>query len=157
MTFTTPLALLLLLVAVPIVVYVGWPRRRYRRARDITSSAIRVVIVTLLVLSMAGAQAIQPANKLAVVFLVDVSDSVGVTAAEDAVGQVRGALAVMGVDDAAGVVLFGADAQVERAVSSIRELPSVRSLTSSGNTDIASAIRLGLAMFPPDSARRLVI
>jgi len=157
MTFTNPLALLLLLVAVPIVVYVGWPRRRYRRARDITSTAIRVVIVTLLVLSMAGAQAIQPANKLAVVFLVDVSDSVGVTAAEQAIEQVRGALAAMGAEDAAGVVLFGADAQVERAVSSVRELPSLRSLTSTGNTDIASAIRLGLAMFPSNAARRLVI
>lgn len=157
MSFTTPIALLLLLVIVPVVIYVGWPRLRYRRVRDTISTALRTVIVVLLVLSMAGAQAVQPADKLAVIFLVDVSDSVGTTASESAIARVRDAMNTMQPNDLAGLVLFGADAQVERAVSNVRELAPIRSVTSTGNTSIANAIRLGLAMFPPDAARRLVI
>lgn len=156
MSFSNPVALILLLV-VGLVIYVGWPRQRYRRTRDSASLVLRTVIITLLVLALSGLQIAQSANRLAVIFLVDTSDSVGVIASESALGTVRDAIAAMGPEDEAGLVLFGADAQVERAVSSIKELGPVRSVTTTGNTNIANAIRLALAMFPPDAARRIVI
>lgn len=156
MTFSSPLALVLLLV-IPFVAYVGWPRQRFRRRRDITSLLLRVVILLLLILSLAGMQIAQAADRLAVVFLVDVSDSVGQSAREAQQQYIRDALAHMGPDDLAGIVAFGANAVVERPVSSVRELGVFQSTPATNNTDIAEAIRLGLALFPNDVARRLVI
>jgi uncharacterized membrane protein len=156
MTFTTPLAFVLLL-CIPFILYFGWPRHRFRRARDITSLALRVSIVTLLVLALAGVQVVQSAEKLAVIFLVDASDSVGPVGVDIALDQIRQTLSEMEPDDAAGIIVFGGDAQVERAVNNVRELGSLRATPNTGNTDIAGAIRLALALFPADAARRIVI
>lgn len=157
MSFSTPLALGLLLIGIPLIVYIGFPRHSYRRTRDIASLILRCLIVVLLVLALAGVQVAQSASRLAVVFLVDVSDSMGATGTDAALEVVRDAMAQMGADDLAGVVVFGATAQVERPVSDTRELPPLRSAVNTGNTDIASAIRLALALFPADTARRIVI
>src|SRR5690606_391699 len=112
MSFTYPLALVLLLV-VPLAIYLGWPRLRYRRVRDSASTIIRAIILTCLVLALAGAQISQSANKLAVVFLIDVSDSLGPTVQEAQVEYVRQALQSMGPDDVAGIVVFGANPHTE--------------------------------------------
>ena len=152
MSFANP-AGLLLLALIPVVLYIGWPRHRYRRTRDITGAVLRVVIVALLVLALSGLQVAQAANKLAVVFLVDVSDSVGAAAVDGAVRTVRELLAAMGPEDEAGLVVFGADAQVERVVSATKELGPLRATVSTGNTNIAGAIRLGLALFPAEIGR----
>ncbi|MBC8098175.1 MAG: VWA domain-containing protein, partial [Armatimonadetes bacterium] len=157
MTLTTPIALALLLVVLPVIVYLGYPRQRFRRTRDSLSLVLRVVIMTLLVLALAGVNVAQSAQKLAVIFLVDASDSVGALGVEAALNQVRAALRVMGSDDAAGVIVFGGDAQVERAVNQVRDLNVLRAAPDSGNTDISGAVRLALALFPADAARRIVI
>ncbi len=156
MTFTTPVALLLLLVLLP-VFFLGWPRLAYRRARDVASLILRTIIILLLVFALAGLQIVRSADRLAVVFLVDASDSVGKTVQDTELAYVRDSMQHMATDDLAGVVLFGANATVERQLNAIRELGPVRSTPVTSNTDIAEAIRLGLALFPPDTARRLVI
>jgi uncharacterized membrane protein len=156
MSFATPLALVLL-ICIPLVVYLGWPRQRYRRTRDIISLILRVLILLLLVLSLAGAQAVQSADKLAVVFLLDASDSMGQKAREAALDYIRQALANKRPDDEAGIVLFGGNALVERPLSNARELGVLQSAVIAGNTNLEKAIRLALGMFPADSARRIVI
>lgn len=156
MTLSTPVALVFLLV-IPFIAYFGWPRQRYRRVRDSVSLALRVTIVTLLVLALAGVQIVQSANRLAVVFLVDVSDSMGAVSQDEALTFVRDAIDSMAVDDVAGVILFGADAQVARSLSNTRELGQIRVEPATSNTNLAEAVRLGLALFPGDAARRMVI
>ncbi len=155
-SFSSPIALVLLL-ALPLVIYLGWPRQRFRRLRDSLSLALRSVLVLMLVLALAGLQIAQSANKLAVVFLVDVSDSIGVDAQAQELDYVRQALQNMGPDDVAGVVVFGADPRTERLVNAVRELGEIQSEPVTSNTDIAEAIRHGIALFPSDAARRLVI
>lgn len=156
MTITTPLALLLLLVLIPIF-YIGFPRQRYRRVRDISSLILRTTIVFLVVLALAGAEIVQSADRLAVVFVVDVSDSMGTDAQASAFNFIEDTLPDMSPDDMAGIVVFGADAQVARSMSNTRELSPIRAVTDTGNTDLAEAVRLGLALFPDDSARRMVV
>jgi uncharacterized membrane protein len=156
MSFTLPVALLLL-VTIPVIVYLGWPRLRYRRWRDAASLLMRVVIMTLLILALAGAQAVRSADRLGVVFLVDVSDSVGQATEEAEFQYIQDALQAMGPDDVAGVVLFGANALVERRLNAVRELGPILSTPDTNNTDIEEAIRQGLAMFPAGVARRIVI
>lgn len=156
MSFTTPLGLVLL-IALPIVIYLGWPRLPYRRRRDITSLILRVIILLLLIFSVAGAQTVQSADRLAVIFLLDVSDSMPPRAREAGLDYVRQALASMRPDDRAALVLFGGSALIERPLSSIRELPVIQSTPPSSSTNLEGAIRLALGMFPADAARRIVI
>ncbi|HLV36922.1 MAG TPA: VWA domain-containing protein, partial [Spirillospora sp.] len=156
MSFTYPPALVLLL-AIPFVIYLGWPRQRFRRLRDSISTMLRVVIVTLLVLALAGVQISQSANRLAVIFLIDVSDSLGIEVQEAQLDYVREAMQSMGPDDLAGVVVFGAEPRTERAVSAVREFATLQSQPNTGNTNIAAAIRHAIALFPSDAARRIVI
>lgn len=156
MIFSTPVAFLLLLV-IPVVLYIGWPRQRFRRNRDIISIVMRVTIILLVVMALAGAQIVRSADQLAVIFLVDASDSVGTQATEAALEQVREAMSRMGDNDLAGVILFGEDAQVERMVNANRELGAIRAAPGTGNTNLASAIRLALALFPGEAAQRIVI
>ncbi|NKQ37795.1 MAG: VWA domain-containing protein [Chloroflexi bacterium] len=157
MTFTTPLALLLLLT-IPFFVWVGRPRRTaVSRRRDWVALGVRLAIIILVVLSLAGAQWRQTADDLAVIFLVDASDSISPEAAEQAENYVRTAVAGMGPNDQTAVILFGADALVERPMSRLAELSPFRSRPQPLQTNLAEAIRLGLALFPAGTARRMVI
>lgn len=156
MIFTAPLALFLLLALIPII-YWGVPRTAFRRFRDWTSLLLRCLLLLFIVLALAGTQIIRAADRLAVVFLVDASDSITPSARAAQLAYLREALATMTVDDQAAVVVFGANALVERGLSSVRELPSLRSAPITTQSDLAEAIRIGLGLFPADMARRLVL
>jgi len=158
-SFTTPIALLLLL-SLPFIVWLGWPhagRLRRRRWRDQGSVALRILILLLLILSLAGLQIVRSADDLAVVFLVDASDSISQEQAAQAEAYVRSAMSLMGPNDQAAVILFGANALVDRPMSGLAELAPITTAPQTLQTDLAEAIRLGLALFPAGSARRLVL
>jgi uncharacterized membrane protein len=156
MTFTTPLALLLFLLLIPVIT-LGLPRVKFRRGRDLASLLLRLVILSLLIFALAGVNLVRGADKLAVVYLVDVSDSVGQQAQEAELAYIRDSLEAMRPDDQAAVIAFGGNALVERPMSSVRELAPLRSTPILGNTDLEEAIGLGLALFPADAAKRMVI
>lgn len=156
MSFSFPTALLLLLL-IPLTIWLSVPMPAFRRRRDILSLIIRSVILLLVILSLSGAQIARTTDRLAVIFLVDSSDSVSPTVRDEAIVRVREAIGAMADNDLAGVILFGQRPQVERPVTDSRTLNPVRSAPEGGNTDIASAVRLALAMFPSDAARRIVV
>ncbi|MCA9983083.1 MAG: VWA domain-containing protein, partial [Anaerolineales bacterium] len=159
MSFTTPLALLLLL-SLPYIYWLGRPKRNFSlrgRWRDWSSLVLRGAILLLLVLALSGAQSVRAADELAVVFLVDASDSVTPALREEAENYVRTAMAEMGPNDRAAVILFGANALVERPMSGLAELAPVSSVPQPLNTDLAEAVRLALAIFPAGAGRRIVI
>jgi secreted protein with Ig-like and vWFA domain len=156
MRFSSPLALLLLLLA-PVFMALGWPRRGFGMRREALGLAIRLVILVCLVFSLAGLQIIGVRRNLAVVFLIDFSDSISPQARKDEVNAVRQAIENMPADDQAAIVVFGADALVERLMSNSHSLDQVQSIPQSSQTNIAKAIQLGLALFPPGSARRMVL
>lgn len=157
MSFTNPIALALL-VLLPVFGVIGRPRSVRRRGRAIFSLGLRLLLVTLIVLALAGLQIPRDADRLAVVFLVDVSDSMSPRMQETALEYVRTALKEADVDkDQAAVILFGANAIVEQPMSASFDLNQLGAAPITLNTDMAEAIRLGLALFPPDSAKRMVI
>jgi uncharacterized membrane protein len=175
MSFTTPQALLLFLL-LPVFVWLVWtPRSNRTPARQAATGpftrfarprsgwlglALRLLIATLLILSLAGTQIVRAVDNLAVIFLVDASDSMSREAFENAEQFAREAITAMGPDDGAGIILFGGNALVEQPVrlfESPDELPSFASQPSRLQTNLAEAIRLSLALFPPDAARRLVV
>lgn len=157
MSFTTPL-LLLLLLAIPYIVWIGKPRKTaVSKKRDWASVVIRVIILLLIVFSLAGAQLVQNADELAVVFLVDASDSISPEQAAQAEEFVRAAIETMEANDQTAVIQFGANALVDRPMSRLAELAPLSSVPQALQTDIAEAVRLGLALFPAGTAKRMVI
>jgi uncharacterized membrane protein len=157
MAFAQPL-FLLLLVILPYFIYLGRPKGRYGRGRAWVALILRCLIVALVILSLAGTQLVRGGDELAVVFLVDVSDSVSEAEQERALAFVEGALAALGPDDRAALVLFGADALVERPMmDGADKLSEIASIPRTYQTDLEGAIRLGMALFPAGAARRIVI
>lgn len=157
MSFREPWFLLLLL-ALPAIGWLGWKNRNPARLwRDLGSIALRLLIALSIVLALAGAGLVRSSGGLDVVFLLDASDSVGQEERDRALAFVREALASMPPGDRAGVVLFGEDALVERPVVPDMALPDPASVPLTSQTDVAGAIRLGMALFPGDAARRLVL
>jgi Mg-chelatase subunit ChlD len=156
MSFATPVFLVLLL-ALPLIVWLGRPSRGPRRVRESLSLGLRLLIALLLVLGLAGLELRRASKELSVVFLVDHSDSMSPAARRAALSYVRQAIANMGPDDRSGVIVFGAEAVVERPLSASRELEAFTSRVTTLHTNLADAIRLGMALLPADTARRMVI
>ena len=164
MTFTRPL-LLLLLPILPFLAYLGWPKARYGRGRAWAALILRCFIALLVILGLAGIQSVRGADQLAVVFLVDASDSVPEPERERALDFVGQALAALRPDDRAALVLFGTDALVERPMMGGASpagpgrgpLGEVASIPRTHQTNLEAAIRLGSALFPAGAARRLVV
>ena len=156
MRFTSPLFLLLLLL-VPLAAWMGWPARGDARRREVTSLVLRLTILLCLILSLAGLETVQRGDNLAVVFLMDVSDSMPRAAVSAEVEYVRSAMQAMQPDDRSALILFGADALVERSMSPVRELEAITSAPITNQTDLAEAVQLGLALLPSGYAKRMVI
>lgn len=156
MTFTAPLALLLLL-ALPAAAFIGWPRRRFRRGRAWASLILRLLILLLLALALAGASLVRTTDQLAVVFLLDRSDSVDEAGRAAQMAILTEALAAMPPGDEAAIVVFAANALVERPMSAAGETGPIRSTPITSNTDLEEALSLGMALFPEGAARRIVV
>ncbi|MFN3651717.1 MAG: glutamine amidotransferase [Armatimonadota bacterium] len=121
------------------------------------SLGLRIAILTCAVLALAGLQVRQPTRKLAVLFVLDQSDSIPPAQKRQAVELVNRAASKMKSDDLGGVLVFGGDAYVERETGPALTLKQVHSVTSRDYTNVAGAIRLALAAFPDDAQRRLVL
>ena len=156
--FEAPLWLLLLVPAMLITFIPHFAaRRRIGAARRRVALAIRTAILAGLVLALSGFQLVLPVDRLATVFVVDLSDSVGTQGRETALAFLRESLAAMPEGDAAGVVAFGKDALVERLPEEIRAIDRIRSTPVTAATDVGGALRLAAALFPDEMQKRIVL
>ncbi|MCW3061495.1 MAG: von Willebrand factor type [Capsulimonas sp.] len=148
-----PLLLLLLLWAAR-PNYVGLRRRVL-----IITIALRVLTLTSIVAALAGPAFVQKSDRLAVIFVVDVSRSMTPAAQGRALKYVQDALASKHSADAAGVVVFARDARPSVTVSDL--VQQISSLKANGiareATDLEHALRMASAMFPEDRAKKIVL
>jgi hypothetical protein len=107
-SFDAPLALALLPVLAAVVVALHvMSRRRLGRGRRRAALGVRVLLLSALVGALAGIQLVLPVDRLAVVFVVDLSDSVGTAGREESLAYLRTALEEKKDEDVAGIVAFG--------------------------------------------------
>ncbi|HXG26886.1 MAG TPA: VWA domain-containing protein, partial [Candidatus Binatia bacterium] len=156
--FEAPVWLLLLIPAL-LVTFVPYlaARRRMGAGRRRAAVALRTILVTALVLALAGFQLVLPVDRLATVFVVDLSDSVGEDGRQDALAFLRESLEVMPEGDQAGIVAFGKQALVERLPEELREIDRLRSTPVKEATDVGAALRLAAALFPDAVQKRIVL
>jgi uncharacterized membrane protein len=156
MRFDSPLFLFLLFL-LPLVAWIGWPSDSLKKRRETLSLLIYIIILVCLIFSLAGFTIVQSSNDLAVVFVMDESDSVSKISQAAELAYVRSALQTMKNDDQAAVIIFGGDSQVERAMSAKKELNNLTSTVESDQTNLDEAVRQAMTLYPGAAARRMVI
>jgi uncharacterized membrane protein/Mg-chelatase subunit ChlD len=156
--FSDPAWLWLLLPATAIVV-LGWvaASRTLPGGRRLASLVIRLVLVSCLVLSLAGIRLALPADRLSVVFLLDASASMLDVTRAELVDWARASVREMPEGDRAGVVVFGANALVDRLPSELNQLAVPASRPVAGASDVAAAVRLAAAILPAGTQHRMVL
>ncbi len=157
-SFDTPLALLLLVpLGLAVIGLHRASRRRMGRWRRAATLGARLLLLSLLVSALAGLAVVVPVDRMAVVYVVDVSDSVGTAGREAALAYIRTSLQTRRAGDLAGVVAFGADALVERLPNELADLDRLASTPVRDATNIGAALRLASALFPDDVQKRIVL
>ena len=161
LSFGRPGWLLALLVLLPLIF---WLCRKslsgmgpFRRWLAIT---LRCLVVTLLVLALADARSVRRSDTLSTLFLLDASESIPGEWHERMFDFVNRASTSKSKrpGDQVGVIAFGTEARVE--VPPVPEPPVLTRFESrieTDHTDLADALKLAMATFPEDSARRLVV
>lgn len=121
------------------------------------AAVLRGVVVLLLILGLAGAGLHRTTDQLNVLFLLDASDSVALENRVRAWQYVQEAVKAADKRDRYGVVAFGGSPVLEAPLGSgpLPERPP--GVSDSRATDIAGAIKLALAAFPREGAKRIVL
>lgn len=127
----------------------------FRRASAIL---LRGAVLSLIVLALADLQAVRRHDKLTTVFLVDASQSIPQEQRKSALDYVTASSKKRRKDDLTGVIVFGKNPSVETPPSpSEVNLLGIESTVDGEYTDLSAALKLALATFPEDTARRIVV
>jgi len=156
LTFTSPWALLLLIL-LPVTAAAGYARlRRLPGRRAPLVLALRLLVLGLLVAALAGPAWRTTDRQVAVMFLVDASASVGPGGQRAGMTWAERATTAAGPRDQAGMVLFGAAPRLAVPLAHYKALPDPVA-PGAAATDIGSAVRFALAALPPGQAERLAL
>lgn len=155
--FTNPLALFLFLLLLPVI---SWYRHSIADMPSFRRKAvfvIRLIIVILIILSLAGFRFQLPRNELSVLFLVDASLSISPENKEWALEYIREKAKNLPKGDTIGVIVFGKDAYLEENLSKDPKIVKFSTITSPLQTNISGALQLATAVFPESSIKRIVL
>lgn len=161
-TFDSP-AYLLLLLLLPLLWWWSFESLSgLGNWRRLLALLFRTLVLTLIVLSLADVQYQRRSDQIAVIYLLDQSLSVPTNARQAMIQFVNQSVAEHQDEfrnDRYAVIVFGRDAAVEMPlVNTAIPLPAkTEALLDPEYTDLATAIQRAKAMFPHDSAKRIVI
>jgi uncharacterized membrane protein len=149
---------LLLLLALPGLV---WLARRSRsgleRGRSIVGTALRTLLVSAVVFSLADAHWTSTSYRTCTIFLLDHSFSIPVERQREALDWINQQLGKRPKDDLAGVIVFGDQAMIELPPADNTLLQGPYSIVGRAATDVGAAVRLALAVFPRGYQKRIVL
>ena len=168
MDFRTPL-FLILLVAIPVLILVQ--RRTHlgtTKWRKSVTFCLRGAAMLCAILALASLHRTQKEQRLAVVFLIDTSESVQHSQRAEAVKQINAAVAKLRPTDLFGIIGFARETAVFTGIRQKQNQPleslSTELLTSLAEqairrdgTDILTALKRAIASLPNDVHRRIVL
>lgn len=173
-TFEQPFWLLAALLGVPMA-WIGWRWLGAMSApRRWSALVLRAVLTGLIACMLAGAAAVRTTDRVAVVAVIDASDSVRQFASrfgqmpDDDKGRrlewdaavkrwVETARAARGVDDLVGAVVFDGASMALSTPTASGDFDIAFDQRGTQGTDIAGALRFARALFPAGANRRLVL
>ncbi len=156
--FTHPVYLLVLPVALAWVVWLAWKSDvQVSKWRRWIAFILRTLIVTALVLALAGLQWNKRLEGMNVYYLLDRSDSIPSAQQDAARDYVNKTILEKKKVDRAGIIAFGSEANIDLTANSALPDEKVTAVVGTERTDIAAAIQLGTAGFPETGQKRLVL
>lgn len=157
MRFTQPWMLLLLLPVFGALAFSWRHLHGMTVARKRLAIGARAFVGLLLVLSLAGTEIRKPNVGLCTVFVLDRSDSIKESDRKRQEDFVRNALKAMSLEDEAAVVTFGGSAAIETLPGGGKEFPRLLAKIEGSASNLAGALRLASATFPPGKGKRIVL
>lgn len=158
--FAHPWTLLFLPVVIGIAVGISiWDRAKYGgkwKSRSLGELAVRCLVLSLVVFAIAGVSVRKSSDMTTTIYLVDLSDSVR-DSVEEEISFLRSAIGLLPEKNQAGIVVFGADAQIEQFVTDKKVFSDVQSEVTASATNLEQAVQTAQALFPDDTAKRLVL
>ena len=156
--FETP-GYLVLLAIVPILVLLSFRSLAgLGGARRILALVLRSAVIVCGVFALAGAQCVEITDSLSVIFLVDRSSSVPRDQQDAAFAFISNAKdAVRPTKDQIGVIAFDGRSAVEQLPMGALGIDRISESVDPQRTDLAAALRMALALFSGESARRVVV
>jgi uncharacterized membrane protein len=140
-----------------------WRRQARGRLRAPTSPAdrlalgLRGALVVVLLLTLTRPTMPRWVDRMNVMFLLDLSDSVSLAARERAWRFAADAAKAMKPSDRVGVITFGANAVVDQPLASRQALDRPKAEVGGRGTNIFQALQLALASVTPGHANRVVL
>ncbi len=119
--------------------------------------AIRCLVVMVIILALADSYRTQEMDDLSVIFLVDRSNSIPPDLQRSAFEFIEQANEARPQDDRLGVIAFDATADVEQLPMNALALDALGRAADPDQTDLAGAVRMGLALLPSETSGRLVL
>ena len=119
--------------------------------------SVRLLCLLLLVIALSSPQLSGEVDRVNVLYLVDVSDSMGAGSREAATEYINLTSRQRGVDDSFGVAVFGADASPELPISAIPGEITMDSLVDPSGTDIEAALYRSVSLFPAEGENRIIL
>ncbi len=159
--FTFPLALILLPIALIYFVRLhALTVTDMSGTRKVISLVLRLVLITLLILVLAGAKFVRKGESLAVMFVVDASKSVRTDQRKAIEDYLRDAAKGMKTVDKAGLITFGRDPHTQSSPGQPLDPTRLNDPGDLSASDLSNALRLAkseLDSLARDSGKRIVL
>jgi len=155
--FAEPIFLWLLLL-IPLSWYLSRRLRLIAWGRRAAIVTVRTLLLLALVLGLARMEIRWESRDLAVLFLLDRSDSIPAELKTEQGNLLKALSGRAGVRDETGVIAFGEKPSIETPATRTFDYEGqILSEVNGERTDLSAALRLALAAFPSDRMRRIVV
>ena len=125
--------------------------------RAVLALWIRLALLGIFIMLLAEPRAVRENNTLSVIYLLDVSDSIGEEAVNNALDYIVKTVQGRPEKDKAGLIVFGSNAAVELPPRNTFPMEAINSRINRDGTNIAKALSLAEAMLPAEENGKIVI
>jgi uncharacterized membrane protein/Mg-chelatase subunit ChlD len=128
--------------------------------RRLVAIGLRSAVLLAIIFALADIELKQTSERLTVIYLLDQSLSIPEAQRKEMVEYVNASIRRHRKnDDRAGVIVFGREAAVEIPPfdDNVQVAQTIETMPDPEHTNLAAALKLAQASFPPDSARRVVV
>lgn len=128
-----------------------------RGARAVASLVVRLVLLGAFILALAEPRGLRTSNALSLVYALDLSDSIGDAASDEALKYILRTAAQKPEKDHAGLIAFARDAVVELPPRQSFPFEAFNLRLSRDGTNLEKGLSLAAAMLPDDRRVRVVL